>query len=193
MRQDNTRVRKSDVTRQAIVDAGRMSFARKGFSGSSIRDITTLAEVTRGNFYYYFPDKKSLFIELGTVTYKEGMAAAESFGDGLAVRDWVVRYFEYLDRHGAFVIRSVEDAPTDPSFRRSVVKLQRRTAAALGDRMAKDAGRPFRSSSASVGMTTMAMLERSWLLMRSTDAPVASEVVTVDVVAELIERMLAAG
>ncbi|MCK0516708.1 TetR/AcrR family transcriptional regulator [Williamsia sp. DF01-3] len=190
MRQDNVRVRKSDLTREAILNAGRASFARKGFSGSSIRDITTLAEVTRGNFYYYFPDKQSLFIELGTVTYKEGMTIAESFGDGVPVREWVVRYFEYLDRHGAFVIRSVEDAPADPSFRRSVAKLQRRTAAALGDRMAKDALRPFRSSSASIGMTTMAMLERSWLLMHSTDAPVASDDVTVDAVAELIERML---
>jgi len=35
----------------------RLSFARKGFSGSSVRDITDRAEVTRGNFYYYFPDK----------------------------------------------------------------------------------------------------------------------------------------
>jgi len=192
MRQGTVRVRKSDLTRQAILDAGRILFARKGYSGSTIRDITTLAEVTRGNFYYYFSDKKALFIELGTVTYKEGMEAAESFGDGLPVRDWVLRYFEYLDRHGAFVIRSVEDAPTDPAFRRSVVKLQRRTAAALGDRMAKDTRKPFRASSASVGMTTMAMLERSWLLMRSTDAPVTSEDLTVDVVAELIERMLAA-
>ncbi len=116
-----SRVRKSDRTRQSILDAARTAFARKGFSGVTIRDITDLAQVTRANFYYYFRDKTELFVELGTATYLEALEVVESFSEPEdrparpAIRDWVIRYFSYLDRNGAFVIRSVEDSPTIPN------------------------------------------------------------------------------
>src|SRR6202161_2188112 len=71
--------RKSDQTRECILDAARTAFARKGFSGVTIRDITELAPVTRANFYYYFSDKTELFIELGTDTYREALAVVEGF------------------------------------------------------------------------------------------------------------------
>src|ERR1700694_305393 len=73
--------RKSDRTRQAILDAARVAFARKGFSGVTIRDITDLAGAARANFYYYFHDKTELFIELGTATYRESVEVVEAFGD----------------------------------------------------------------------------------------------------------------
>src|SRR6202046_3829437 len=71
--------RQSDRTREAIRDAARTAFARKGFSGVTIRDITDLAPVTRANFYYYFADKTELFIELGTDTYRQALAVVEGF------------------------------------------------------------------------------------------------------------------
>src|SRR3978361_1391753 len=73
--------RKSEQTRERILAAARNAFARKGFSGVTIKDITEPADVTRANFYYYYADKTQLFIELGTATYLEVLAVVESFGD----------------------------------------------------------------------------------------------------------------
>jgi AcrR family transcriptional regulator len=190
------RVRKSDRTRQSILDAARTAFARKGFSGVTIRDITNLAQVTRATFYYYFRDKTELFIELGTATYREALQVVESFSElgdrpaQPAIRDWVIGYFSYLDRNGAFVIRSVEDSPNDRKFRAAVARSHRRTATALGDRIAKIAATPPQVDSFAVGVVVMAMLERSWLMAQHNEIPSMSRDTVLSAVAELISRML---
>lgn len=193
---DTPPTRKSDRTRQSILDAARIAFARKGFSGVTIRDITDLAPVTRANFYYYFRDKTELFIELGTATYREALGVVESFSelsDPAAQHDihhWVVNYFSYLDRNGAFVIRSAEDAPTDHRFRSAVARSHRRTATALGERIAKIAATPPQADSFAVGLAVMAMLERSWLMVGHNEIPSMSRETMVTAVSELIARML---
>jgi AcrR family transcriptional regulator len=163
--------RKSDRTRESILDAARIAFARKGFSGVTIRDITDLAAVNRAGFYYYFSDKTELFIELGTETYRQVLEVAEAFGElghppsHHELEAWVERYVHYLDRHGAFVIRSADDMPTDRKFRGAVARSHRRTAAALGEGIAKVAATPPDVDAAATGLVVMAMLERSWLMV----------------------------
>lgn len=191
-------VRKSDRTREAILDAARIAFARKGFSGVTIRDITDLAGVTRANFYYYFRDKTELFVGLGTETYREALAAVEALGeapdgdrsDAAVIRRWVVRYLEYLDRNGAFVVRSEEDSPGDPEFRAAVARSYQHTAVTLGERIAAMAASPLRADPSAVGLTVMAMLERSWSMTRHYDMPSTSRESVVDALTELIERMV---
>ena len=167
--------KKSDRTRESILDAARTAFACKGFSGVTIRDITDLAPVTRANFYYYFSGKTELFIELGTGTYREALAVVEGFVEQGSppnredIEAWVARYFEYLDRNGAFVIRSTEDMPPDPHFRAAVARSHRRTAAALGEGIAKLAPTPPDLDPAATGLVVMAMLERSWLMVRHNE------------------------
>jgi AcrR family transcriptional regulator len=167
--------RKSDRTRESILDAARIVFARKGFSGVTIRDITDLAAVTRAGFYYYFSDKTELFIELGTATYRQVLEVVQEFGDlGIPpsraeVEGWVDRYFDYLDRNGAFVIRSTEDMPADRKFRAAVARSHRRTAATLGEAMAKMAPASVDVDPAATGLVVMAMLERSWLMVRHNE------------------------
>ncbi|MEE6137535.1 TetR/AcrR family transcriptional regulator [Mycobacterium sp. 050128] len=169
--------RKSDRTRESILDAARTAFARKGFSGATISDITDLAPVTRANFYYYFSDKTELFIELGTDTYREALAVVEGFMEQGSppsredVESWVARYFDYLDRNGAFVIRSTEDMPPDRKFRAAVARSHRRTAAALGEGIAKMAPTPPDLDPVASGLVIMAMLERSWLMVRHNEIP----------------------
>ncbi|BBY40000.1 hypothetical protein MMAN_41340 [Mycobacterium mantenii] len=170
-------IRKSDRTRESILDAARTAFARKGFSGVAIKDITDLASVTRANFYYYFSDKTELFIELGTDTYREALALVEGLmGQGSppsreGIEAWVAGYFSYLDRNGAFVIRSAEDMPPDRKFRAAVSRSYRRTAAALGEGIAKVAPTPPDLDSVASGLVVMAMLERSWLMVQHNEIP----------------------
>ena len=160
---------KSAVTREAILEAARKAFARKGYSGTSVTDITEGLHVTRANFYYYFRDKKELFVELGTATYRESLAVINAVDkldrqpDLSQVEGWVATYFQYLGRNGAFVVRSMEDSPDDPEFRANVARLHKRSARQLGKYISARSGFSF-SSPVALGISIMAMLERSWLL-----------------------------
>ena len=185
--------RKSDRSRQAILDAARVAFARKGFSGVTIRDITDLAGAARANFYYYFHDKTELFVELGTATYHEAVEVVEAFGDERTrqgIDEWVSRYFAYLDRNGAFVIRSEEDMPPDPMFRASVARSHRRTAAALGERIQKIATTPPTTDLAAIGLAVMAMLERSWLMVRHSEVASMPSEAVLPAISEVIWRLV---
>ena len=167
--------RKSDRTRESILAAARIAFARKGFSGVTIRDITDLADVTRAGFYYYFTDKTQLFIELGTETYREILEVAEAFGEvGIPplrgeLEGWVERYFSYLDRNGAFVLRSTDDMPIDRRFRAAVARSHRRTALTLGERIAEIAPAKVDVDPAAAGLVVMAMLEQSWQMINHSE------------------------
>lgn len=46
------------------MEAAEATFGEKGYEAASISDITRAAEVGQGTFYLYFPDKKSVFVEL---------------------------------------------------------------------------------------------------------------------------------
>jgi AcrR family transcriptional regulator len=187
-------VRKSDRTRESILDAARIAFARKGFSGVTIRDITDLAAVNRAGFYYYFADKTELFIELGTQTYRQALEVAEAFGelDSPPARHqlemWVERYFGYLDRNGAFVIRSAEDMPTDRKFHAAVTRSHRRTAAALGAGIGKVAVTPLDADPAATGLAVMAMLERSWLMVSHNEIALVARGAVLAATTELLWR-----
>lgn len=189
--------RKSDRTRQAILDAARVAFARKGFSGVTIRDITDLASVTRANFYYYFRGKTELFVELGTATYREAMEVIETLGDvddpltREGVDEWVRRYFTYLDRNGAFVIRSEHDMPGDDAFRAAVVRSHRRAATALGQRIAKIAAAPPPIDAAATGVAVMALLERSWSMVQQDAVSAVPRRAVIAAASEVVWRLVA--
>jgi AcrR family transcriptional regulator len=185
---------KSDRTRESILDAARIAFARKGFSGVTIKDITDVARVTRANFYYYFSDKTELFIELGTDTYRQALAIVVGFTDLDSppsredVEAWVAGYFNYLDRNGAFVIRSTEDMPPDRKFRAAVTRSHRRTAAALGEGIAKLASAPPDLDPVAAGLVVMAMLERSWLMVCHNEIPSTTRQAVLAAATEMLWR-----
>ncbi|RMG99432.1 MAG: TetR/AcrR family transcriptional regulator [Chloroflexi bacterium] len=60
---DKTR-RKKDAKRTAMMQAAVHVFAEKGYHAATIRDIVTAADVAIGTFYFYFPDKETLFVHL---------------------------------------------------------------------------------------------------------------------------------
>jgi AcrR family transcriptional regulator len=60
---DKTR-QKKDSKRAALMQAAVRVFAEKGYHAATIRDVVTAAEVAIGTFYFYFPDKETLFVHL---------------------------------------------------------------------------------------------------------------------------------
>lgn len=60
---DRTRLKK-DAKRTAMMQAAVRVFADKGYHSAKIRDIVAAADVAVGTFYFYFPDKETLFVYL---------------------------------------------------------------------------------------------------------------------------------
>lgn len=56
--------RKKDAKRTAMMQAAVRVFAEKGYHAATVRDIVTAANVAIGTFYFYFPDKETLFVYL---------------------------------------------------------------------------------------------------------------------------------
>jgi AcrR family transcriptional regulator len=59
-----TRVERQAQTRRELLDAAARVFVRRGFTGSSVEEITAEAGYTRGAFYSNFRSKNELFVEL---------------------------------------------------------------------------------------------------------------------------------
>ncbi len=60
---EKTRAKK-DAKRTAMMQAAVRVFAQKGYHSATIRDVVQEAGVAVGTFYFYFPDKETLFIHL---------------------------------------------------------------------------------------------------------------------------------
>jgi AcrR family transcriptional regulator len=52
---------RSERSRGQILDAALRLFSRKGYHGTSMRDIAVAARVSTGNVYHQFPDKETVF------------------------------------------------------------------------------------------------------------------------------------
>jgi AcrR family transcriptional regulator len=61
--------------RLALLRAARDVFATKGYHDAKVDDIVHAAQVAKGTFYLYFPDKRSVFSELVDVLFKRLGAA----------------------------------------------------------------------------------------------------------------------
>lgn len=89
---DRTR-QKKDAKRTAMMQAAVRIFAEKGYQATTVRDVVQEANVAVGTFYFYFPDKETLFVLLyeetaefvlqairqainGRVTFPKQLAAA---------------------------------------------------------------------------------------------------------------------
>jgi AcrR family transcriptional regulator len=66
--------RKSERSREAILEAALGLFSSRGYRGTSIREIAAAARVSTGNVYHHFPDKETIFETL----LKRYWAAIES-------------------------------------------------------------------------------------------------------------------
>ena len=55
---------KKDAKRTALMQTAVRVFAEKGYHAATVRDIVQEADVAIGTFYFYFPDKETLFVFL---------------------------------------------------------------------------------------------------------------------------------
>jgi AcrR family transcriptional regulator len=55
---------KKDAKRTAMMQTAVQVFAEKGYHAATVRDVVAAADVAIGTFYFYFPDKETLFVHL---------------------------------------------------------------------------------------------------------------------------------
>ena len=63
---ETVRVRVDNRPEQIIRIATRL-FARRGYEGTSLRDIADEAKITKAALYYHFPNKEALYQRIGVV------------------------------------------------------------------------------------------------------------------------------
>jgi AcrR family transcriptional regulator len=155
---------RGERTRSAILDASRRLFLERGFGGTSINAITDACGISRAGFYTYFKDKTEVFNVLGNTAYHDALAVIANCGEAIqsprddAVCEWVGEYFDYMDRHGAFVTAAAHTAPDDEEFRRSRNHMLTRAAWKLGHAICADG----KHSPEVIGLAAMGLLDRSW-------------------------------
>lgn len=60
----NKKTLSSLQTRQKIAEEARALFGQKGYASTSIEDIVSATQISKGNIYYHFKNKEGLFLYL---------------------------------------------------------------------------------------------------------------------------------
>src|ERR1700679_1190319 len=169
-------------TRDRILAASRELFLKHGYAGTRIGQITAECGISRAGFYTYFRDKQEIFNALGVAAYRAVLNAVAAWDDlpspggGAAPRadlvNWVAGYFAIMDEHGPFIFSAAQSAPADEQTQADAHRMQMRTAWALGTRLQGRQRVPTDTPDA-LGLTALALLDRSWFFSRSANLPVS--------------------
>jgi AcrR family transcriptional regulator len=189
-------------TRDRILAASRELFLKHGYAGTRIGQITAECGISRAGFYTYFRDKQEIFNALGVAAYRAVLNAVAAWDDlpspaGAAAvsRDdlasWVAGYFAIMDEHGPFIFSAAQSAPADEQTQADAHRMQMRTAWALGTRLQGRQRVPTDTPDA-LGLTALALLDRSWFFSRSANLPVSDRDM-VATVADWLAAVLDAG
>lgn len=57
-------MKKDNQTKERLLQLAKEEFQKKGYSGVSMRDISSITGMALGNIYYYFKTKDELFVEI---------------------------------------------------------------------------------------------------------------------------------
>lgn len=122
------------ATRDRLIQAALDVFAQRGYHGTTVDDIVTASETSKGAFYYYFPSKQGIFLEL--LDQLAGMveggveAAIDKERGALAKVEAALRVvLEVAGSHRDLTrILLVEAAALGPDFEQSRLGIHRRFA-----------------------------------------------------------------
>jgi len=107
----------SHQTREAILEAARELFARKGYAGTTVRAIAARLELTDPAIYYHFHSKRNLWENvLDSASVQAPALPAES--DPEEVTDWLIDFFfAYVEQAGLVRMLLREQFGSDPPSR----------------------------------------------------------------------------
>jgi AcrR family transcriptional regulator len=106
------RERHSAAVRQRLFDAAMRLFAERGFTETTVEDITNAADVGKGTFFNYFPSKEELLTAFGDLRIGKIRAGLEEVERG---KEPIVEILRRL------FIRLGEDPGRSPELARSML------------------------------------------------------------------------
>lgn len=78
---------RSRATRDRLVRAATKLWREKGFDATTVNDICNAAGVGKGTFYFYFPRKEGLLLELGLATPERVARLVTGAGEDVTTED----------------------------------------------------------------------------------------------------------
>lgn len=101
-------MKKSDITKQKILETAEAAFAEKGFYGARIDEIADRAGVNKRMIYVYYGSKEELYITVLNMVYSrlaqsEGKLLSEETDPVSAIRRIIQQDFEFLSENLSFV------------------------------------------------------------------------------------------
>jgi AcrR family transcriptional regulator len=148
-----------------ILDATREVFLTHGYAGTTIDEIAKAAGISRGSFYTYFPTKRDVLLAVGA----HSAAEADALVDDLALiepslagmAEWVDRYYDGLESHGAFAFAWTQAARHDEEIRLAGLKGHLRLCEHLGRTLGQLGGQTI-DDPVALGLASFSMFERAW-------------------------------
>lgn len=123
-------------TRSRILSAAAQVFADRGYSGASLDDVATAADLTKGAVYWHFSSKSDLFLSLLEKNVLEHirllpdelMAVADAENRPQAVVDWLASEFGRLtaDRRQAMLFFEFVSSTRDEAIELGMQRVRRR-------------------------------------------------------------------
>lgn len=101
-------MKKSEITKQKILETAEAAFAEKGFYGARVDEIAERAGVNKRMIYVHYGSKEELYITVLNTVYRrlaqlEGDLLSEESDPVVAVRQMIRKDFEFLSENSSFV------------------------------------------------------------------------------------------
>jgi AcrR family transcriptional regulator len=98
----------AELTKANIIEVATAEFSEKGFSGARVDEIAALTNTSKRMIYYYFVDKKGLFVAVlenayGGIRKIEAELNLDHLTPLAAIRTLVGFSFDYQFQHESFV------------------------------------------------------------------------------------------
>ena len=109
------------TTRERILLEASRLFARKGYHGTSTREIATAVEIRQPSLFHHFPSKHAIMAELIDIDHEEAVSTAQR--EAAAPGSPALRLYRYLVADIAYIcacaydLSSVEAVMGEPEFR----------------------------------------------------------------------------
>jgi AcrR family transcriptional regulator len=108
----------STDSRQRILDAAVILFARKGFGSTGLRQLAKMARVNLAMINYFFGSKKALLKEILDIFFSGYLDIARRELDGPGSRKEKLERFihgaiEYFDSHREYLLVTIAELPHD--------------------------------------------------------------------------------
>lgn len=177
-----------------ILAATKEIFLARGYTGTTVDEITRAAGVSRASFYTYFPSKRDVLLALGA----ESAHAAEVMVDLISeitapwtvaeIEEFVHKSFVLLDDHASFGFAWTQAAHEDEEIRVAGMRRHLQVCRRMGQAMGTLRGWPFPDTAAQ-GLLVFSMLERAWSFCKLYDGKLSASAME-RVIAETIGASL---